>query len=173
MEIGSIDYSSLSFNPIQQLSMRGFGGDTSSVQDSGASTANGPASSVDISKQAQLFSKLQSLSESDPTKFKQLMTDAANKLKSAADNSTDSQQQQFLTDLASKFQKAADTGDASAIQPEHHGHHRGSGQSRSSQNGAAAAYGQASSGALSGPDSSTRDLIKSVFDALESAVSSQ
>jgi hypothetical protein len=167
MKIGSTDYGS-ALSLIEQTSGQA-NGRNSAIQEpwstDTASGTSGPASSVEISKPGQLFGKLQSLAESDPAKFKELMADAATKLKSAAENSTNSDQQKFLTDLASKFQKASETGDTSAIKPEHHGGHR------RGQGGAAGSYGQPPSEPPTRPDSSTGELLKSVFESLESAVS--
>lgn len=81
------------------------------------------AASVNVSKQGRLFSQLQSLAQNDPAKFKQVVSDAANALRS------DAQQQQgqgsdALNALADKLQKAADTGDVSPLKPQgSHGHH--------------------------------------------------
>jgi hypothetical protein len=76
----------------------------------------GPASSTHISQQAQLLSKLQQLEQSNPTEYKQLLTNAANQLTTAAQSAT-GQDQQFLTSLASKFTQAAN-GDLSALEPD-------------------------------------------------------
>lgn len=75
----------------------------------------GPASSTSISRQSQFFNKLKQLQAQDPDKFKQVLTDIANQLTTAAQSAT-GRDQKFLTDLADKFTKAA-AGDVAALQP--------------------------------------------------------
>jgi hypothetical protein len=75
----------------------------------------GSASSIQISPQAQLYSKLQQLQQSNPTEYKQLLTNAASQLTAAAQSAT-GQDQQFLTNLANKFTQAAN-GDLAALAP--------------------------------------------------------
>jgi hypothetical protein len=94
---------------------------------------------VDVSQLSQLLKELRQLQQSNPTEFKQVLTDAAGKLKAAASQTTDTQQATFLNNLAQKFQTAANTGDPSAIMPSssstsgqgynrhHHGIHGGMG----------------------------------------------
>jgi len=101
-------------------------------------SGSGPAAAAQISKQGQLFSQLQQLQSSDPDKYKQLLTDAANKLSSAAQSATGGDQQ-FLSNLAAKFSKAAD-GDLSALEP----------PQRSSGTAVGAAYQQGAQTTLSG-----------------------
>lgn len=75
--------------------------------------------STKFSKMSELFNKLEQLKSSDPDKFKSLMSEAAEKLKTAA-------QEQFgfaskmLSDLAGKFEDVANGGDISQLMP-----HRG------------------------------------------------
>lgn len=88
-----------------------------------AGAVRNPASSVDISKPAQLFNKLKQLQTSDPTKFKQVTAQLADKLQKAADNST-GDDQKLLSDLASKFKEASQIGELSLPQ----GPDRGSGR---------------------------------------------
>jgi HSP90 family molecular chaperone len=73
---------------------------------------------VDLSQAAQVFSKLQDLSQSDPAKFKQITANISSQLKAEADQSTGAAQT-FLSNLAGKFQTASQTGSTSAL---HHGH---------------------------------------------------
>jgi hypothetical protein len=96
---------------------------TSSIQNvSGSSKTLATSNSsspdrVDLSQVAQLFKELGQLQSSNPAKFKQVLSDAASKLKEAAGQQTDSAQANFLTNLANQFQKASDSGDLSTLQP--------------------------------------------------------
>ena len=68
----------------------------------------GAASATDISKPAQLYSKLQQLQTSDPAKYKATLTDVAGKLRTAADKAgSTTDEGKFLSTLADKFDKAA------------------------------------------------------------------
>jgi hypothetical protein len=97
-----------------------------------------PAATTSISRQGQLFNQLQQLESQDPAKFKQVLTDVANKLTAAAQAAT-GKDQQFLTNLADKFTRAA-SGDLSALQP----------PSQSAPNTAASAYQQGAQTTLDG-----------------------
>ncbi len=104
-------------------------------QTSGSTQATPPASvassdSINFSQVAQLFQQLQQLQTSNPTEFKQVLTDAATQFKTAAGQQTDPAAAGFLSNLSDQFQTAADTGNLSALQPAangahggHHGHH--------------------------------------------------
>ncbi len=105
---------------------------------SGSSTTQ--AASVDISKPGELFSKLQKLKAQDPDKYKQVVSDLADKLKTAASSAT-GKDQEVLNNLASKFQDAANGGDLTLGPPAN-----GAG----SPKGAAAAYAQNSSSTQQG-----------------------
>ena len=72
-----------------------------------------------VSSMADFMSYLQSLEESDPTKFKTVMTSLSKQVTEAADSSTtsDGGEAGFLKDMAQKLQEAADTGDVSVLQP--------------------------------------------------------
>jgi|GEM_PF-5728780 len=75
---------------------------------------------ANVSGPGKLFSELQQLASQDPTKFKQVASDIASKLKAAAGDSsstTGSSGNSFLADLASKFETAAQTGDVSSLLP--------------------------------------------------------
>src|ERR1035437_2969545 len=82
-----------------------------------STSSTNSSDTVDFSEVAELFKELDHLKSSDPTKLKQVLSDAASKLKDAAGKATDSNQSNFLTDLSDKFQKAADTGDLSVLKP--------------------------------------------------------
>ena len=73
---------------------------------------------VDFSKVGKLFSELEQLQKSDPVGLKQVLSDAASKLKEAASQEADPKAASILNDLAGRFQKAADTGDLTALHPE-------------------------------------------------------
>ena len=73
---------------------------------------------VDFSKVGKLFSELEQVQKSDPERLKQVLTDAASKLKESATQETDAKAASFLNDLAGRFEKAADTEDLTALHPE-------------------------------------------------------
>jgi len=122
--LNSINSSLLS--EIQALSSTSSSSSTAAATQSAASSDQ-----VNFSQAADLFKQLQQLQTSNPTEFKQVLTDAATKLQTAATQQTDSQAASFLNNLASRFQTAANTGDLSALHPQspsgtsgtHHGHH--------------------------------------------------
>jgi hypothetical protein len=110
---------------------------SSSASSSGLTNANG---SVDLSQAAQLFSKLQNLSQTDATKFKQLTAQISSQLQQEADGASGSEQS-FLSNLSNQFSTASQTGSTSALQPQAqaqtqaqsgthhaHGHHHSSSQ---------------------------------------------
>jgi hypothetical protein len=113
------------------------------LQSSGLSSSSSmssiPGTSGDsstLSGPAQLFSELQQLASSDPTLFKQLASEIAQQLQTAAGVSNTSSTSstsssspigganQILANLASKFEEAAQTGNVLVLQPP-----SGSGQS--------------------------------------------
>jgi hypothetical protein len=73
-----------------------------------ASASSGASSSdtIDFSQVGKLFQELKQLQTSDPSEFKQVLTDAATKLQAAAQQQTDPAQASFLNNLASRFQDA-------------------------------------------------------------------
>ena len=104
--------------------------------------------SAQISPMASLLNQLQQLQQTDPDKFKSVMSSIADTLKADAQNATGSKAQ-HLTELANKFDQAAQTGQMPDLQPKgqqqgatghHHHHHQvksyqeGSSLSGSSQN---------------------------------------
>ena len=109
-------------NSINTSLLNEIGSITSTQRMSGSASTTSTSSTnssdtVDFSEVAELFKELEHLKSSDPTKLKQVLSDAASKLKDAAGKATDSNQSNFLTDLSDKFQKAADTGDLSVQKP--------------------------------------------------------
>jgi hypothetical protein len=72
-----------------------------------------------VSKMADLMKQLEELSQSDPEKFKKVMSSLAKQLQEQADAAGQAGDggAGFLQELAQKFQQAADTGDVSALQP--------------------------------------------------------
>jgi hypothetical protein len=72
---------------------------------------------VSLSPRAQFLGSLQALQASDPQKFKQVLTQAAGELQSAAGRAGDTARGQSLSDLARKFQDVADSGDISRLKP--------------------------------------------------------
>lgn len=153
---------------------------------SSSTSATDPAT-VDISKPGELFAKLKQLKEQDPTKYKEVLTDIASKLSTAAQSAT-GDDQTFLTKLADKFTKAAN-GDDSALEPPQP---PSNSSSNSLTSTALAAYSQASNtdqGALAGLTSgssssstsghhhhptlsdSTKNTLSGILDEVNSALS--
>ena len=110
-----------------------------------STTTQGP-DTVNVSQQGGLLGKLAQLEQSDPTKFKQVTADIAQKLQTAA-GSASGQEATNLNALASKFQQASQSGNLTAFQPaqqtqttqgatqthHHHHHHGGGGSAQSTQ----------------------------------------
>ena len=64
----------------------------------------------DMAKAFQFMEQMQQLQTSDPEKFKSVMSELSDKLKTAAGNSTDSTEKQFLTALSDSFAESAKSG---------------------------------------------------------------
>jgi len=118
---------------------------------------------VDLSQAAQLFSKLQDISQTNPAQFKQLTAQISTQLQAEAQKATGSAET-FLSNLASQFNNASQTGSASDLQPQqtqtgshHHGHHHHS----SSQ----AAYEL--SNQTSDAQSTATGAVQSIFQQLQ------
>ena len=119
---------------------------SSSNSSTSAVSATAPAKTTDntsISGQAQLFAKLQHLSQTNPAQFQSVTNLIAQQLQAAASKLTDSAQANQLKQMASNFLNASKSGNFSdlfsnannnstQIQPAqsgHHHHHAISGQS--------------------------------------------
>jgi hypothetical protein len=114
MSLSSI--SSTSAQQVWQILTTGL--QTESGAESGIQTiTTGTETSVDFSDPGKLFSKLQQLSESDPEKFKAVMSDIAEEIKKAADSTSDENESSMLTKISEDFQKAAESGDLSEALP--------------------------------------------------------
>lgn len=131
-----------------------------------ASSASGSSSdvstSVGISKPAQEMKKLAALQQSDPAKFKEVVSQIADQLSQAASSQTGAAADK-LNEMADKFEKAADSGDLSSLQPPAHkggggGHH------------AHAAYAQ-NARPPAGADA-VKSAMDSAFDLIDQATSS-
>ena len=118
--------------------------DTTSAPSANTSAATATATSggdtTQVSGPGQLLAKLKQLQQSDPTKFKQVMSKLTDALKTDTQNATDPKDQKMLSDLAAKFDQAGQSGDLSSLTPQgaHHGHHH--------HHGGAAAAGSAPAG---------------------------
>ena len=113
---------------------------TAAVSPSASATTTDNTS---MSGQAQLFAKLQQLSQTNPAQFQSVTTQIAQQLQAAASKLTDSAQANQLKQMASNFLNASKSGNFSDlfsnannnsthIQPAqsgHHHHHAISGQS--------------------------------------------
>lgn len=141
--------------------------DTTTTQASAiGAVGSSQADSVNVSQPAELFSKLQQLQQTDPDKFKQVLTNIAGELQNAAKGKSGFEAQ-ALSDLATKFQNVANGGDISQLKPpsssnsdqytqqgavsakHHHGHHHGT----------------------SGTQTDIKQVMSSVLDELNKAVS--
>jgi hypothetical protein len=119
--------------------IRSFNAQKSPTTSSAAQTTSAVTSdAVDFSQVGQLFKSLRQLETSNPTEFKQVMSDAASQLRSAA-AASDTQQADVLNSFAEKFESASSSGNLAAFQPgsnsagaqglytptAHHHHHGG------------------------------------------------
>ncbi len=126
---------------------------------------------IDFSKVGDLFKQLQQLQNSDPAEFKQVLSDAAAKLKDAASQQTDPAAAKFLSGLAARFQKAADSGDLSALKPPSgsngiygpHGHHHHGGVKLTGNDGDA--DDQEAQGAAASSSTNVQTAIASALNA--------
>ena len=129
-----LDASQLGLSGVSGIGSINTGSIGKAATSQGSSTA-ATSASVDISRPAELYAKLQQLQSTDPDKFKQVVSDVADKLKTLADQNSNSPQAKMLSSLAAKFQDVANGGDLSQLKPTE----PTSGQA----NNAASAYSQA------------------------------
>ena len=95
-----------------------------------ATTGGISSDSTQLSPMASLLNQLQQLQQTDPDKFKSVMSSIADTLATDAKNAT-GPKAKMLTDLANKFSQAAKTGQMPDLQPPgqqqgaatHHHHH--------------------------------------------------
>jgi hypothetical protein len=85
-------------------------------QTGSVSTTDSTTDTVDISKPAQLYSKLQQLASSDPAKLKEVCSTIADQLESASKSATGFDSKMY-SDLAGKFRNVAEGGDVSQLKP--------------------------------------------------------
>lgn len=96
------------------------------------SDAPGAPATANISGPGRMFHQLSELSKSDPTKFKQVVSDMASALRADAQNATGDQASR-LSQLADRLDKVAQSGNLSDMAPQrgsgsegaHHAHHGG------------------------------------------------
>jgi hypothetical protein len=134
------------------------------TQTAAAQSASGVTTtdSAQLSPMANLMNQLQQLQQSDPNKFKSVMSTIADTLKADAQNATGPQAQR-LDALADKFSQAAQTGQMPDLQPKgqphgasgHHHHHQ------------VQSYQQGSGTATSGQNQPSSDLAQIVQAALQ------
>lgn len=149
---------------------------TSGTISSSSTSATTSSDSVDISKPGELYSKLQALQKSDPAKFKEVVSDIAQKLKTASESQTGNEAK-MTSDLAAKFQSVADGGDISQLKPPS----PPSGQGAPNQTGISAYAQQSamsstdssqSAGGTHGPSSEMKALFDSFVDEVNTALGS-
>ncbi|MFA6449751.1 MAG: hypothetical protein WCX65_09800 [bacterium] len=90
---------------------------------------------IDFSKPSELISKLEQLKNEDPQKFKDILKEISDTLKTAATDTegTDSNLSSFLTMLSDKFAEVSETGDISKLAPPEPKHQEGVSQSKVAQ----------------------------------------
>lgn len=138
---------------------------TGTSQSSVQTVSSDSDTSVSLSDPGKIFSKLKQLSETDPEKFKTVMTDIADEIEKAAESSTDDNESGMLKSVAEKFKKAAESGDVSDAMPQ------GpppsgpppSGASESTTGGKVSAYSQAQNAGSDG-FSALLNIINEVFE---------
>jgi hypothetical protein len=113
------------------------------------------------------MSQLQSLQTSNPTEFKQLMTEVASQLQTAATKAgANTAEGKMLSALAKKFENVANGGSLSQLQPSSArsslATYNASGQTSTSQSATAAGTSSASS--------SITQVLQGVFSSLEKAL---
>jgi hypothetical protein len=72
---------------------------------------------VSLSGQGRFLSKLQALQASNPQKFKQVLSQVASELQTAAGQAGNTSRAQSLSSLANKFQDVANGGDLAQLKP--------------------------------------------------------
>ncbi len=114
-----------------QLSVGSRNSDAPPAQASGS--AVGAPATASISGPGRMFHELKELSQSDPTKFKQVVSDMASSLRTDAKNATGDEASR-LSQVADRLDKVAQSGNLSDLAPPrpqggaqgaHHGHHGG------------------------------------------------
>lgn len=93
-----------------------------------------------VSPMAQEMNQLHSLQQGDPAKFKEVMAQIAEALKSLAEAQPENGD---LAKMADQFQRAADTGKMPAIGGRGHDHHRPNAEPPPAANSAVATYAKA------------------------------
>ena len=91
-----------------------------------ASADLGSATAADVSKPAEFLAALQGLKDSNPAKFKEVVSQLAQEVRDQAKDAT-SRERGFLNHFAAKLDEVANTGDLSALRP-HWGHEHGHGR---------------------------------------------
>jgi hypothetical protein len=137
----------------------------------GSSTGSVASDSTDLSPFANVMAQLQQLQQSDPTKFKSVMTDIASTLQTDAQNTTGSQAV-VLSSLASKFKLASQTGQMPDLQSKgqassahHHHHHVQSYDSQSSGTAATSSTASAATSSSQTPFSLAQIIQTALQDA--------
>ncbi len=124
-----------------------------------------------ISPAGQLFADLQALQQSDPAKFKQVLTDIANKLSSLSQQSgTSSSTSQILTDLSKSLEQVANSGDITQLLPKKHAHHAHQAASSAASNQPSNLLQLLNNGTgQTGSSTSIQDILNSLVSAVSSA----
>lgn len=144
------------------------------AEDANAAATSSPATSVSMSRRSQIFSALQKLQQTDPGKFKQVMSQMSDTLNAEAQQLGSGSDADRLRQLAAKFSDAAQSGAMPELRPSH----RGGGQHHQAQSaysaGSDAAQAAASSQSAPRPQMSTalEQALDTAFEQLAQAVGS-
>ena len=132
-----------------------------------STTVGGVAASdsTQISPMASLLAQLQQLQQTDPDKFKSVMSSIADTLKTDAQNATGPKAQR-LSALADKFSQAAQTGQMPDLQPKDQSHGASGAPHHHHQ---VQSYQGGSSTATPGQNQPGFDLAQIIQAALQSA----
>jgi len=110
--------SSISSTGTQQLwQLIAAASQTQSTSENDVQAIGTTTESLDLSEPGKIFNKLKELSESDPEKFKTVMTEIADEIQNAAESSSDENESNMLMKVAEGFQNAAESGDLSEALP--------------------------------------------------------
>jgi hypothetical protein len=173
MSIQSVGTSALSYVGATSLNT-----DTTAVDTTDdTTTTDAPATQLSLSGPAELFSKLQKLEASDPSKAQDALHQLADQVREQA-SSASGAQATHLNAFADKLDQAADSGDLSWLQPQHagraHHHHHGGGGGGAPADSAAVSGNRAATayGAQAQLGSDPRESGKELFEQLNATLDS-
>jgi hypothetical protein len=131
---------------------------TTTSSTTGSVDASQEQAPVHMSEGAQMLQKLSALAKDDPAKFKEITASISEQLGAEAEKGGDGAE--FLQRMADRFASASQSGDASTLQPPHHGHGDGKGPPPV---GAAAAYRPQQDDAARASFEATRKTVNDII----------